>query len=457
MSLCVAALAGLGRHTVADLLVVSGQAFRDWTAAYRLFQKRRIGAEPLFEVVLDGVEGGLPPEAPLVAPLDDTLLRKTGRKVPGTAWRRDPLGPKFKTQFAWAQRFLQIAVAWPLGSGTGEASVIPIDFVHAPTPKKPRKDACDEERERYKAQSQRMAVTRVAVERLARLRAWLDGRPQGRARPLHAVGDGGYTNATVLRGLPERTVFIGRLRCDAELYYGPTPEEQKPQGRNLTYGRRAPTPEARLQDPAGPFEEVQAFAAGQEHTFRVKTLGPVLTRMNQGQQALRVVCIAPLAYQLKKGGRRLYREAAYVACTNPDLPVKDVVQEFVWRWGIEVNHRDEKTLLGVGEAQVRHPEAAARVPAVLVATYAIFLLAARLAFGGGGPLPETLPRPKWQRAPRHTHASTPELLRHLRAELWGRVLGLAHFSRFATRAPAGAKGEKYAKPRVDAAALYATR
>lgn len=25
----------------------------------------------------------------------------------------------------------------------------------------------------------------------------------------------------------------------------------------------------------------------------------------------------------------------------------------LWRWGIEVNFRDEKTLLGTGEAQVR--------------------------------------------------------------------------------------------------------
>jgi hypothetical protein len=132
------------------------------------------------------------------------------------------------------------------------------------------------------------------------------------------------------------------------------------------------------------------------------------------------------------------------------------MQAFAWRWGIEVNHRDEKTLLGVGEAQVRTPEAAARVPALLAATYAMLLLAARQAFGAA-PLPGTLPRPKWQRAKGRTHASTVEPIRHLRAELWGRALGMAHFSRFAARAPTDANGEKCARPRVDAAVLYASQ
>jgi hypothetical protein len=456
MSLCVSALAGLGRRTVADLLVVSGQAFRDWTAAYRLFQKRRVDPQAFFDVVKESVEERLAPDQPFVTPLDDTLVRKAGKKVPGTGWRRDPLGPKFKTQFAWAQRFLQIAVAWPFDSGTGEAGVIPIDFVHAPTPPKLKKNASEEERKRRERERKLTAVTRVAVERLGLLRAWLDRRPGGKTRPLHAVGDGGFTNETVLKGLPARTVFIGRVRKDAKLHFVPTPEDQNPHGRKRTYGRRAPTPEALLRDPGVPFQEVNAFAAGQEHAFRVKTLSPVLSDLNGGRQALRLLVIAPLGYRPKKGSRVLYREAAPLICTDPEWPVEKVVQEFAWRWGIEVNHRDEKTLLGVGEAQVRHPEAAARVPALLVATYALLRVAARLAFGTA-PLPETLPRPKWQRETRRTHASTVELLRHLRAELWGRVLGLAHFSRFATRAPADANGEKYPKPRLDAAALYASR
>lgn len=456
MSLAVAAVAGLGRHTVTGLLVTSGQAFRDWSAAYRLCARARVEPQALFDVVKAGVHEHLAPGAPYVTHLDDTLLPKTGKKVPGTAWRRDPQGPKFQTNFVWAQRFLQFSVTLPFGPGPGEATVLPIDFVHAPTPPKTKKNASPEERAAYEHERKQRALPRVATQHLSRLRTWLDGQPGGKERTLQVVGDGGYTNKTVLTGLPAHTVFTGRLRKDACLYFSPEPEAGAQRGRKRTYGRRAPTPEALLRDDTVPFQEVTAFAAGRLHTFRVKTLSPLLSPLNRGRQPLRLVCIAPLAYRPHPGSRVLYREPAYLGCTDPEEPLAQVVQAFAWRWGIEVNHRDEKTLLGVGEAQVRNPEAAARFPALLVATYALLLLAGRLAFGAA-PIPDTLPPPRWQRNKAKTHASTVELIRHLRAELWGRALGVARFSGFAQRTPADANGQKYARPRVDAAVLYASQ
>jgi len=43
---------------------------------------------------------------------------------------------------------------------------------------------------------------------------------------------------------------------------------------------------------------------------------------------------------------------------------------------IEVNFREEKTMLGCGQAQVRNPESAERVPAFIAAIYAMLHLAA---------------------------------------------------------------------------------
>jgi hypothetical protein len=55
----------------------------------------------------------LPPACPIVALIDDTLLRKRGHRIAGTSWRRDPLGPHFADNFIWASRFLQISLALP--------------------------------------------------------------------------------------------------------------------------------------------------------------------------------------------------------------------------------------------------------------------------------------------------------------------------------------------------------
>jgi hypothetical protein len=56
-----------------------------------------------------------------------------------------------------------------------------------------------------------------------------------------------------------------------------------------------------------------------------------------------------------------------------------------------VNFRDEKTILGVGEAQVRKKEAVQKVPALAVAAYATLLALAIHTFGHKG-LPDTLRR-----------------------------------------------------------------
>jgi hypothetical protein len=55
-------------------------------------------------------------------------------------------------------------------------------------------------------------------------------------------------------------------------------------------------------------------------------------------------------------------------------PVQVHIQAHFDRWEVEVNHRDEKSMFGVGEAQVWSVKAAELVPQFLVAVYAILLL-----------------------------------------------------------------------------------
>jgi len=73
------------------------------------------------------------------------------------------------------------------------------------------------------------------------------------------------------------------------------------------------------QDESVPWQKVEAFAAGKRHEFRIKTIGPVLWRKAGADLPLRVVVIAPLGYRLRKGSRMLYRQPAYLICTDPDL------------------------------------------------------------------------------------------------------------------------------------------
>jgi hypothetical protein len=424
-TLALSALVGLGRRTVTGMLSASAQQGADWSATYRLFERERFDTGALFAPARRGVCSHLGENDPLVVLLDDTLVRKRGRRVHGAAWKRDPLGPPFCNNFVWGQRFLQLSAALPEGNGPRRARGIPIDLAHCPLPKKPRKKAPLAEWEGYWRLQKTMKVSAVGAARLKELRAQVDADPGGEKRPLIVAVDGTFTNKTVFRNLPQNTVVVGRIRKDSRLFLPPPPSGGPPRrGRRRWYGEALPTPEQIRQDSTLPWITVPAWGSGQVHRFEVKTLAPVRW-LGSGDRDVRLVAIRPLAYRPRKGAPLHYRNPVYLVCTDPQLPLGQLLQSFLWRWEIEQNFRDEKTVLGMGEAQVRTKAAVETVPCFVVAAYAFLLLAAAKA--GQGRI--GLPPPKWRRMTSAQRESTPRLLGALRSQLWGKALGvnLTHF------------------------------
>lgn len=423
----------LGRHTVTGILTTSGRVDKDWTAEYRMYSKQRVKTEKLFAPVRRSLSARLDPGEPLVAAMDDTRLPKTGRKIPGAKYVRDPLGPAFNVNLIWAQRFIQVSAA--AHSENGMARMVPVDFVHAPAPCKPRKGATEEDWKAFREAKRKMSLPRIGAECMGDLRQNMDDDGDY-DRMLWASVDGGYTNGTFFKNIPERTEAIGRIRADAKLYYLPESTEGKP-GRNRVYGERAPTPEELRQDESVPWQRIEAFAAGKVHNFKIKTISPLRWRPAGKEHDLRLIVIAPLGYRLRKGSKILYRKPAFIVCTDPDAPIEKVLQAYLWRWDIEVNFRDEKTLIGVGEAQVRDENSAENVPALAVAAYAMLLAAAIHSYGLSGQ-PCSLPPAIWRKK-KTMRASTQSLLNQLRHDVWSQSL---RFSGFASTSTAVPKPEK---------------
>ena len=226
------------RSTLTNLICTSGRAQQDWSAAYRLYARQRANTDVLFASALGQLLERLPPQAPLVVALDDTLVRRRGTHIDGVAWRRDPLGPAFQTNLVRGQRYLQFSAAWPLQHG--QARLLPIGFFHAPSAPKPPKqteatpEACATAREQCKQQR----LNAQALTHMRALRAQVEP-----GRRLLFCGDGSYTNATVLKHLPPHTVYLGRLRKDAALHH--LPEAKAPEargGRPRFTVRRRPRP-----------------------------------------------------------------------------------------------------------------------------------------------------------------------------------------------------------------------
>lgn len=414
----------MGRHTLTGMLSSSGKQFMDWSSAYRLFSQHRLDCSKVFDKVQQEVLQELSASSKIVTHMDDTILKKTGRFVPGTSWRRDPLGPPFHTNFIWGQRFLQISMALPDRQGCCQSRAIPVDFHHCPTAKKPGKKATEHDNANYREQKRQLKLSKQGSERLKQLRNSLDGHGIDEKQLVVGV-DGSYTNTEVLRNLPDRTTLIGRIRKDTKLY--DLPKEQPLKGRKRGYGERLPTPEQIRQSDQYPWMQVRAWAAGREHMFKVKVISPILWRSAGQKQHLQLVVIKPLGYRLTKSSPVLYRDPAYLICTDPELNIEELLQDYLWRWEIEVNFREEKTLLGCGQAQVRNPDSAQKVPAFIAAMYAILLLATHRSLKSSNQ--KMLPRPKWYAKKIDRRHSTGDMINNLRAQLWSKAIGM-NFSGF---------------------------
>jgi hypothetical protein len=288
----------------------------------------------------------------------------------------------------------------------GRARSIPIEFRHAPTPAKPKKNAPPEAWDEYKAQAKECKVSAVGAHCLSELRGQLSDR-----RIVCAV-DGGFTNKEVFRSVPKNTVVIGRIRKDARLFDVPDAEMNR-RGRKRYYGTPLPTPEQVRQDESIPWQSANAYAAGKVHEFDIKIMSPVRWK-SSGDRDVLIVIIRPLAYRPRKGARLLYRDPAYLVCSDTGMPAEQILQAYIWRWEIELNFRDEKTIIGVGEAQVRTKTSVENLPAFVVACYSFLLLAAHAA----GAKTAGIPAPKWYKQQETNRCSTNMLLSMFRAQYW---------------------------------------
>ena len=405
----LAQLVCLGRHTLTGLLATNGQLHRDWSADYRLYSQRRIDAAALFGSIRRGAQQSLAQEEALTVAMDDSILRKSGRQIPGVGYRRDPLSPPFHVNFVRGMRFVQLSAL--VHQADGFCRMIPIDFQQAPLPARPAPNASLEQQQQYKTALGAANINRLGLERVDALRQQLDHEPEASSpRHLRLVVDGRFTNATLLKNLPANTTLIGRIRRDAKLFF--LPQGQAATGRKRLYGQSAPTPEELLKDTSLEFQLVQAQLGARSCQFSVKVLRPLRALQAGGQKNLQLLVIAPLGYRLRKGSKLLYRQPAFLVCTDPTLSIQALLQSYLWRWDIEVNFRDQKTLLGIGQAQLRNPQSVQSQPAVAVAAYGLLLLAAAQANL------KALSQPKWRPHSEPRRLSTASLINLLRHELW---------------------------------------
>jgi hypothetical protein len=405
--LAIASLSVLGRACISRLISFLGFDQKDWSANYKLFSRAHWEEFDLFQPIL---KNALPLiDDPFIAiAFDDTKLKKTGKKIKTAFYQRDPLSPPFHVNFLYGLRFLQGSLLVPMYKKNNQPPrSLPVTFREAPTIKKPSKKTTKEEWAQYQKDRKKFNLSYYFLASAKEIRKSLD--IAGVAHKIMiAVVDGSFCNRTCMGTPIERVCLVARARKDAKLCF------KAESGSRKFYNDKKFTPEQVKQDDCVPWKKTSIYHGGEWREVRFKEVRDVLWQHGTKQQFLRLIVIAPTPYRLTKKGKLYYRDPAYLLCQMTEIASEVLVQKYFDRWQIEVNHREEKDTLGIGQAQVRSPKSVQRQPAFAVAAYSALLLAGLQCFNDiRKDVFEVLP--KWRR-----HAKRPsclDLVQLLRKEL----------------------------------------
>jgi len=324
-------LAQPGRRTVCGMLTGAGLS-RLWShhRAHRFFSHARWSPQDVSAVLTRLVVDRLVPAGDaVVVAVDDTLFKRTGRKVHAASWFHDGSATG-RHQVGYGNNWVIAAIVVRLAF-LDRPVALPVGFALV------RKGTDD---------ASRLALARQLVERLAATVA---------GRTVHVVADSAYAGKA-LRDLPATITWTTRLRSNAALYALAPPRTGK-RGRPRLKGHR--------------LADLATLAATATVTFTTTTVRRYGTTVDV--QTAVVTCLwygvlGPQHVQVV-----LVRDRSTtgydVALVSTDLTATaaQVIERYAARWSIEVAIEDAKQTTGVGQTRNRLPQAVERtVPFALV-------------------------------------------------------------------------------------------
>jgi DDE superfamily endonuclease len=379
----------LGRRTLTRIIWTVGGEQRNWSGEYFLHSRSPWSVQELFAPI---AKGSLPYcRGPFIGVAgDDTTVKKTGKQIKQAFWSRDPMSPPFNVNLRLGIRFLQFAIILPLHKTfQAAARTIPIRFEEVSAIKRPRRGRknYEQEMQEYRELRKTHNLCSRAVESIQKVRALLDACGAEK-KTMIFIGDGSFCNRTVLSYRSERTHLLLRVRKDAKLC-------RKSQSPKRFYDEHKFTPQQISEDDSLCWRKTRIFYGGKLRLVRYKELENIHWERGAKRMPVRLIVVAPTSYRVRKTGRLRYRETGFLLTTLVQGHSKNLLQLYFDRWQIEVNHREEKDTLGVGQAQLHNFIAVPKQPAFVVAAYSALLLASLNAFG---PFRANnyLPLPRWR-------------------------------------------------------------
>jgi hypothetical protein len=347
-------LAG-ARAMTSTALESCGRFPKHFGTYYRFFSRAVWSPDRLGDALLRMVLA-FAPAGCLVAAVDDTIARKSGKNIWGANVHHDPLGFVPNTLcFGHNWVVLAVIIRVPL---VERSVAVPI-YWRLYRSKKGREGRSRHGRERKTAgtTTSRTHRTRpeLAVEMLQRLRQNVSVE-----RVIQVVGDSAYGGKSITRHLPEGVVALSRLPMNAALYALPPKRAPGCNGRPRVKGKRLPTPEQMAEEARG-WKTAMAHLYGKRVRVLYKTT-VTLWYNSAGKHPLRIVVVRD------PNGRR--KDDAFFS-TDANARPESILETYALRWSLEVAFRDSKQTLGFERSQARTAHAVQRTGPFAFVSYTL--------------------------------------------------------------------------------------
>ena len=278
--------------------------------------------------------------------VDDSVFRRSGRRVFGVAWQHDGSSPA-RNKLSFGTCFVTAGIVVALPFCTRPVCLPVLARLHVPGKGKARKAR---KRDAAPASTVSAAVALVTV---------LAGAFPGRA--VHVVADAHY-HGPALRDLPQNVTWTTRLPKNAVLYDLAPPRVRKP-GRPPRKGPRPGT--------AADLAAAAAWTPAAVRIYRRDTAGDLAEVTCLWYGCLDVITVRVILAR---------DQIATLALVTTDLaaPAAVLVERYAARWSTEQAFADARNVPGAGEARNRARRAVQRtVPFALIVHTLVVLWYAR--------------------------------------------------------------------------------
>lgn len=347
-----AGLAGqVRRRTVAGMLLGAGVA-RAWPhdRAHYFFARARWELDELGLAVARLAVLLVPAGAALTVAVDDSLFRRSGRKVHGAGWQHDGSAPG-RRKLGFGTCFVTCGIVVRLPFCTRPVCLPVLARLILPGTKVRPGD-----RGKISAPATPGTKVSAAVALVTMLAAAFPGRQ------LHVVADAAY-HGPALKTLPPAVTWTTRLPANAVLYALAPPRLPGERGRRCLKGRRLGTPAGLAAAADWTPATIQIY----RHSHRTGLAA--VTCLWYGCLYTRTVRVV------------LSRDrAGLLALVTTDLTASPaaLITRYAARWSIEQAFADARNVLGAGEARNRTARAVQRtVPFALLVHSLVIIWYAR--------------------------------------------------------------------------------